>query len=67
MGFQNIKPGDKVRYLRYAGHGKDGPQYKSKVAKVSPLLIFPTHVIVNEGGRYGSPYVVDAKNFLAVV
>ena len=68
MSFENLKGGDRIRYWRANGTklegGKAVTDWKQKVAKVQPLLVFADHVVVNEGGRYGTPYVVDAGNYI---
>lgn len=68
MSFQNLKGGDKVRFWRPAGlgikNGKAVQEYAKCTAKVQPLLVFATHVVVNLGGKYGTPFVVDASNFI---
>lgn len=61
MTFQNIKPGDRVRFLlRPTGRGYT----EAFTAKVNPLLIFPDHVVVNHGNN-GT--VVDSRNFIKVI
>lgn len=71
MAFQNLKGGDKVRFRMRSGMKVVGrkavPDYVEKVAKVQPLLVFADHVVVNLGGQYGKPYVVDAGNFIGKV
>lgn len=62
MTFQNKKPGNKVTFLVHAGIGRNGPERKPKTGKV--VLAYPTHLVVNGGGRYGTPYVVNEKNFV---
>ena len=34
-----------------------------KSGKANALLIFEDHVVVNGGGKYGTPAVVDAGNY----
>jgi hypothetical protein len=36
--FKDIKAGDRVTYLQYAGLGRNGPEYKRATAKVNALL-----------------------------
>lgn len=67
MSFMNLKGGDRVEFRQYAGLGLKGPEYKNRVAKVQRLLVFDDHVIVNLGGPYGTPGLVDASNFVRVV
>lgn len=64
MAFKDIKAGDKVKYRAYAGMGLKGPEYKIKIAKVNPLLIFAHHVVVNAGDI---PQVVNEQNFVEVI
>jgi hypothetical protein len=59
--FQGIKGGDIVTFMRYAGRGLNGPEYKVSRAKASPLLLFPTHVVV-EGGM---GQVVNESNYIS--
>ncbi len=66
MAFMNIQAGDRIRFKQYAGLGRNGPEYREKVAPVNALLIFPAHVVVNVGGKYGTPQVVDENNFLGI-
>lgn len=61
--FNNLRPGDTVTYMGYAGRGLRGPGYKQASGRV--VLVFPEHVVLNTGGRYGRPQVVDADNFVA--
>ncbi len=44
--------------------GRNGPAWKDKSGRVA--LAFDSHCVVNGGGRYGTPYVVDAGNFVKV-
>lgn len=59
--FKGIKAGDRVTCLVYNGMGRGGPEYKEKTAKVNPLLIFETHVVVNIG-TFGQ--VVNDGNYI---
>lgn len=67
MSFKNIQPGQRVKFRQYAGLGLKGPEYKQAVAPVNALLIFDDRVVVNVGGKFGRPQVVNAENFIAVV
>lgn len=51
--FQGIKPGDKVTFRDRSG--------REHTAKVNPLLIFATHVVVNYG-NFGE--IVDRANYV---
>ena len=57
--FKGLKGGDRIAF--YIGAG---PHRTRKVARVQPLLTFPTHVVVNLGGKYGRPAVVTESNFI---
>ena len=63
MTFNNLRPGQKVTFLIPNGCGRDGVEWKRKSGKI--VMAFPTHVVVNGGGRYGTPYVVNERNFVA--
>lgn len=71
MSFQNLKGGDRIRFLRPNGlklqGGKATPEYRATTAKVQRLLVFEDHVVVNLGGQYGTPYVVDSTNYIGRV
>jgi hypothetical protein len=60
MSFKNIKGGDRVYYRE-----RDGflGELKVKSGVANALLLFADHVVVNIGGKYGTPKVVDAFNF----
>ena len=60
--FAGKRPGDKVRFNRYAGLGRFGPEYKPALGRV--VMAFRDHLVLNISGRYGTPAVVDAGNFL---
>lgn len=70
MSFQNLKGCQKVKFWMPNGlklvNGKAEQEWKQKVAKVQPMLVFPDHVVVNLGGKHGTPFVVDAGNFISV-
>jgi hypothetical protein len=65
----NLKPtfgksvGDRVRFLVPNGLGRDGVDYK--VASGRVVMKFPTHLVVNMGGRNGKPGVVTPENFVS--
>lgn len=63
MTFKNLKPGQKVKFLAPYGIGRNGQEWAEKTGKV--VIAFPTYVVVNGGGRQGTPYVVDSTNFLS--
>lgn len=68
MSFMNLKGGDRIRFLMPNGKsirdGKVVQDYKARTARVQPLLVFEDHVIVNLGGKYGTPGYVDSTNYL---
>jgi hypothetical protein len=61
--FQNIRPGDTVRFRVPNGIGRNGQEWKESQGKA--VLCFSTHVVVNKGGRYGTPGVVNERNFVS--
>lgn len=61
-----IRPGDTVTALFPAGIGCNGREFKERSGKVNPMLIFDEHVVINLGGRHGTPGVVDARNIVSV-
>jgi len=67
---KSIMRGDRVTALFPAGKGlKDGKvvqEWKARTGTVNPLLIFAEHVVINLGGRYGTPGVVTAENIVSV-
>lgn len=68
MSFNDLRGGDRVAFWRHNGcklvDGKAVPDWIHWVGKVCPLLVFHDHVVVNLGGRYGQPAVVDASNYI---
>lgn len=67
---RSVRGGDRVsaRFpagLRIRGR-KAVPEYGVRTGVANPLLIFPAHVVINLGGRFGTPGVVDASNIVAV-
>lgn len=64
MSYRNLKGGDRVRFLQPAGIGLKGQEWKERTATVQPLLVFEDHVVVNLGGKYGTPAVVDDSNYI---
>ena len=67
---KSIQRGDKVTALFPNGKklegGKIVQEWKARTGKVNPLLIFPEHVVIDLGGRFGTPGVVDASNIVSV-
>jgi len=56
----------KVNPLLILKDGKVNPLLILKDGKVNPLLIFKDHIVINLGGRFGTPGVVDANNLVKV-
>jgi hypothetical protein len=54
--FKGIQAGDRVTFLTPRGHKSEG--------RARALLLFPTHVVVNCGGRHGTPAVVNERNYV---
>jgi len=67
---RSIQAGDKVTALFPAGQKLEGDkivqEWAERTGKVNPLLIFPEHVVINLGGRHGTPGVVDERNIVSV-
>lgn len=55
--FQGIRRGDRVTFTDRFGHYRTG--------RAQALLLFPDHVVLNMGGRHGTPQVVDASNYVS--
>ena len=64
-GFSDIRPGDTVEFLNYAGMGRGGPEYKPKRGRV--VMRGDYGWVLNAGGAHGTPAIVDTKNFLRIV
>jgi hypothetical protein len=52
-----IRPGQRVTYLAPNGIGRGGVEWTLRRGKV--VLNMGTHLVVNLGGRYGRPGVVQ--------
>lgn len=65
-----IERGDKVTALFPGGlsirDGKTVREWNERSGIVNPLLIFKSHVVINLGGKHGTPGVVDARNIVSV-
>lgn len=58
-----VRPGAVVSAWFSNGLGEK----KVRVGKVNPLLIFPgSHVVIDLGGKHGTPGVVSADNIVSV-
>lgn len=66
----SVRTGDKVTALFPAGQssrrGKVVQEWVPRTGTANGLLIFQDHVVINLGGRYGTPGVVDASNIVRV-
>lgn len=67
---RSVRGGDRVVARFPAGLKVVGrravPEYSNRAGVANPLLIFPSHVVINLGGRYGTPGVVDSSNLVSV-
>ena len=61
----DIRPGDTVEFLNYAGMGRGGPEYKPKRGRA--VMKGDYGWVLNAGGAHGTPAIVDGKNFLRIV
>ena len=66
-----IEGGDSVTALFPNGltikGGRAVREFKARTGKANPLLIFPgSHVVINLGGKHGTPGVVDETNIVSV-
>ena len=50
----NLKHGDRVTFVDRFGAERTG--------RVNGLLVFPDHVVLDMGGRHGTPQVVDMSS-----
>lgn len=64
--YRDLRPGMFVTYTIPNGlsirDGKTVQDWKKKRSKI--VMAFENHVVVNGGGRYGTPYVVNDDNIL---
>lgn len=58
------RPGDVVEYWQYAGRGLEGPEYKPASGKV--VIKNPASLVLNIGGKWGTPAVVDERNITRI-
>ncbi len=61
--FSAIQPGDRVVFMRYAGRGRNGPEYKRASGKA--VMRGPHGWVLNTGGRHGTPAVVDERAYVS--
>lgn len=65
--FKNLRVGQYVNYLIPNGlsikNGQITQDWKLKRSRV--VMAFENHVVVNGGGRFGNPRVVDENNYLS--
>jgi hypothetical protein len=60
IGRFDIKHGDRVKFWARDRNAA------TLMGKANGLLIFPTHLVLDMGGRYGRPQVVQADDIIAV-
>ena len=60
--FNGIRPGDRVVMQVPAGRGRDGQEYAQRAGRC--VMAFDTHVVINLGGRFGTPGVCDDSNYV---
>lgn len=63
--FSAARRGDTVIINRPNGMGRNGPEYKQFRGKV--VMAFSTHLVLNGGGRHGTPLVADATNYVRLI
>lgn len=61
---RSIRPGDAVTVKLPAGIGRHGIDYQEKTGRA--VLCFPTHAVLNMGGRHGTPAVATPDNIIEV-
>lgn len=54
--FQNARPGDRVTIRT--------PHGSTRTGRV--VMCFPHHLVLNGGGKHGTPLVADASNFVSI-
>jgi hypothetical protein len=61
--FKGLRPGNNVVYARRCGLNIRGePDWDYACGRV--VMAFETHVVLNIGGRHGTPMVVNDNNFI---
>lgn len=63
-GFEDIRPGDRIVLLVFAGLGRQGPTYRPKRGRV--VMRGPAGWVVNTG-REACPVICDEGNFVEVL
>lgn len=63
--YRNLRAGQAVTFWMAGGLSIKGREYSKRTARVQRFLVFADHVVVNLGGRHGTPYVVDDSNFIS--
>lgn len=63
--FSQARRGDIVVVNVPAGIGRNGPEFKQRRGRV--VMAFPTHLVLNGGGRHGTPLVADATNYVRMI
>lgn len=57
----DVRPGQRIKYQRPNGIGRNGQEYKVATGKVT--MNRGTHLVVDAGGRFGRAAVVTPENF----
>lgn len=60
--FSQARRGDTVVINTPAGIGRNGPEFKQRRGRV--VMAFSTHLVLNGGGRHGTPLVATADNYV---
>jgi hypothetical protein len=62
--FATARIGDRVTILVPNGIGRNGVEYTQRTGRV--VMKFATHLVLNCGGRHGTPKIADATNTVKV-
>lgn len=62
--FQDIRPGDRVTCHVHGGLNIDGTTDRITCSGKC-VMAFEHHVVINKGGRFGIPQVVDSGNYIS--
>ena len=60
--FSTATIGDRVTINVPAGIGRNGPEFKQRSGRV--VMRFASHLVLNGGGRHGTPLVATAANYV---
>lgn len=61
-GFTAARIGDRVTINVPAGRGLRGQEWKQRTGRV--VMRFATHLVLNGGGRHGTPLVATPENYV---